>query len=97
MFKRSKPASVPAEVVSITSAEVGLSFDQAKRAKRYFISMMIRTACFILTVFLPSPYRWFALFGAVVLPYVAVIVANAGREGSAIESAVMNESKKSIN
>jgi hypothetical protein len=87
MFKRVKPASLPAAVVSITSAEVGLSFDQAKRAKRYFISMML----------LPSPYRWFALFGAVVLPYVAVIVANAGREGSAIGSAVMNESKKSIN
>lgn len=42
--------------------------------------MMIRTACFILTVVLPSPYRWIALFGAVVLPYVAVVVANAGRE-----------------
>lgn len=97
MVKRAKPVPVPAEVISITSAEVGLSFDQAKRAKRYFISMMIRTGCFILTVFLPSPYRWFALFGAVVLPYVAVIVANAGREGSAIGSAVMNESQKSIN
>ncbi len=42
--------------------------------------MMIRTACFILTVLLPNPYRWIALFGAVVLPYVAVVVANAGRE-----------------
>ena len=42
--------------------------------------MMIRTLCFILAVILPSPYRWIALFGAVVLPYIAVIVANAGRE-----------------
>ena len=42
--------------------------------------MMIRTLCFILTVLLPSPYRWFALFGAVTLPYFAVIIANAGRE-----------------
>ncbi len=42
--------------------------------------MMIRTACFILTVVLPSPYRWIALFGAVTLPYVAVVIANAGRE-----------------
>ena len=41
---------------------------------------MIRTACFILTVVLPSPYRWVALFGAVILPYVAVVIANAGRE-----------------
>jgi len=44
------------------------------------ISMMIRTACFVLTVILPSPYRWFALAGAVTLPYFAVVIANAGRE-----------------
>jgi hypothetical protein len=64
----------------ITSAPKGLSKDQSARQRRYFYSMMIRTACFILTVVLPSPYRWFALLGAVVLPYIAVVVANAGRE-----------------
>jgi hypothetical protein len=42
--------------------------------------MIIRTVCFLLTVALPSPYRWFALVGAMVLPYVAVVIANAGRE-----------------
>ena len=65
---------------SITSAPVALSIDQGSRAKRYFISMMIRTACFIATIILPSPYRWFTLVGALFLPYVSVIVANAGRE-----------------
>lgn len=64
----------------ITNAPRALSSDQAARQKRYFISMMVRTACFILAVILPSPYRWFALFGAVVLPYFAVVIANAGRE-----------------
>jgi hypothetical protein len=68
------------EAVSITSAQKSLSQDQSGRARRYFISMMIRTLCFILTVVLPSPYRWVALSGALLLPYVAVIVANAGRE-----------------
>ena len=68
------------EFFDITNAPRALSSDQASRQKRYFISMMIRTACFILTVILPSPYRWFALFGAVVLPYFAVVIANAGRE-----------------
>ena len=68
------------EFFDITNAPRALSSDQAARQKRYFISMMIRTACFILTVILPSPYRWFALFGAVVLPYFAVVIANAGRE-----------------
>ena len=68
------------EVQSITNAQIPLTQDQSGRAKRYFFSMMIRTACFILAVILPSPYRWIALFGAVVLPYIAVVVANAGRE-----------------
>ena len=64
----------------ITTAPVPLSKDQSGRARRYFISMMIRTICFILTVLLPSPYRWFTLIGALFLPYISVIVANAGRE-----------------
>ena len=67
-------------VPSITNAQIPLTEDQSGRAKRYFVSMMIRTLCFILAVLLPNPYRWVALFGAVVLPYVAVVVANAGRE-----------------
>lgn len=67
-------------VHAITDAQVSLSEDQAGRMKRYFISMMIRTSCFILAVILPSPYRWIALVGAVTLPYIAVVVANAGRE-----------------
>ncbi|MFM9015153.1 MAG: DUF3099 domain-containing protein [Candidatus Nanopelagicus sp.] len=68
------------EIQSITNAGSGLTIDQAARQKRYFISMMIRTVCFVLTVILPSPYRWVALIGALTLPYIAVIAANAGRE-----------------
>lgn len=68
------------KVFDITSAQNALTRDQAGRQKRYFISMMIRTACFILTVLLPNPWRWIALAGAVTLPYFAVVVANAGRE-----------------
>jgi len=68
------------DIFDITSAPLDLTRDQAGRQKRYFISMMIRTACFILTVILPSPYRWIALAGAAGLPYFAVVIANAGRE-----------------
>ena len=68
------------EVFDITSAQNALTRDQAGRQKRYFISMMIRTGCFILTVLLPNPWRWIALAGAVTLPYFAVVIANAGRE-----------------
>jgi len=67
-------------VHSITSAPVSLSHDQSKRVRKYTISMGIRTLCFISSVFLPNPYRWFAMAGAVTLPYISVVIANAGRE-----------------
>lgn len=76
--KKSKSAEV--ESFSITSAPKSLKSDLAGRQRRYLISMIIRTLCFLLTVALPSPYRWFALAGAMILPYIAVVIANAGRE-----------------
>jgi len=81
---------------SITTAQSGLTLDQAARQRRYFISMMIRTACFILTVLLPSPYRWIALAGALTLPYIAVIAANAGRE-TIKEDAIFTPKRKGLN
>ena len=68
------------EVHKITEAQSALSEDIPARQRKYFYSMMIITACFLLAVFTPSPYRWFFLIGAVTLPYISVIVANAGRE-----------------
>jgi Flp pilus assembly protein TadB len=84
------------EIFDITSAPKALSADQASRQKRYFISMMIRTACFILTVILPSPYRWVALLGAVALPYFAVVIANAGRETFVRGVNVQDENPRSL-
>jgi hypothetical protein len=87
----------PKEVTqSITTAQSGLTIDQSARQRRYFISMMIRTVCFILTVVLPSPYRWIALFGAVTLPYIAVIAANAGRE-TIKKDAIFTPKQKRLN
>lgn len=82
--------------IVITSAQDALSFEQRGRARRYFISMMVRTGCFIATIFLPSPYRWFALGGALLLPYVAVVFANAGRENSTEMNAIIFEEKRQI-
>jgi hypothetical protein len=88
----------PAKSISASVSNVGepLSRDQSSRARKYFISMMIRTACFILAVVLPSPYRWVALFGAVVLPYIAVVVANAGRESVRGRATVISPGPKEI-
>lgn len=78
------------EVHSISGVTAGLTDDQSGRQRRYFISMMVRTACFILAVVLPSPFRWIALVGAVFLPYVAVVIANAGRETIPRQSTTFN-------
>ena len=68
------------EVFSITQAPVALSEEQSGRTRRYLISMGIRTACVIAAIFVPGWPRWVFLAGAVVLPYFAVVIANAGRE-----------------
>jgi hypothetical protein len=57
-----------------------LSFDQAGRKKRYLISMSLRTICFVGAIFAQGNLRWVLIFGAIFLPYIAVVIANAGRE-----------------
>jgi len=84
------------EVYDVTSAPKALSNDLSSRQRRYFFSMMIRTLCFILTVILPSPWRWFALFGAVTLPYIAVVIANAGRETITPGAALLSKKPRSL-
>lgn len=57
-----------------------MSDDIAYRQRRYLISMGVRTACVILVIFLPNPWRWIAAAGAIFLPYISVVFANGGRE-----------------
>ncbi|MBA2640665.1 MAG: DUF3099 domain-containing protein [Nocardioidaceae bacterium] len=64
--------------VSITSARTPRSEDISGRQTRYVISMLIRTACFVSAVFADGVLRWALVAGAVFLPYVAVVLANAG-------------------
>lgn len=66
------------EVFSITSAPESHSSELGAREKRYAISMGIRTLCFIGAVVVSGPLRWVLIAGAVILPYTAVILANAG-------------------
>jgi predicted tellurium resistance membrane protein TerC len=60
----------------ITDAQEGASADLKQRQIRYVITMGFRVACFISMLWVPSPWRWFLLGAAVVLPYIAVIFAN---------------------
>lgn len=45
---------------------------------RYTIMMSIRVVCFFAAVFTEGWLRWTFAVGAVVLPYIAVVLANAG-------------------
>ncbi|MEU0964161.1 DUF3099 domain-containing protein [Streptomyces sp. NPDC005917] len=71
------------QVFRITGARTGLAEDVRGRQRRYVISMTVRTMSVILAVTLWNVERYVAIvalvFGAL-LPYVAVVIANAGRE-----------------
>lgn len=67
-------------VPSITTASRGHRDDIDSRFNKYLVSMAIRTLCFVVAYFTPSPWMWFFVVGAVFLPYLAMLLANAGRE-----------------
>lgn len=68
------------DTFQITDAQVPLSEDQGGRTRKYLVSMGIRTICFIGAVLADGWLRWVLVAGAVGLPYLAVVIANAGRE-----------------
>lgn len=64
----------------ITSVRRALSEDVDARLRRYAFSMGVRTVFLVVAILAPSPWSWISLAAAVVIPVVAVLVANAGRE-----------------
>lgn len=68
--------------ISISSAKYAHSEEMPGRMKKYLISMLIRTACFIGAIFTDGVLRWVLIAGSVILPYIAVVIANAGQEQS---------------
>ncbi|WP_328891434.1 DUF3099 domain-containing protein [Streptomyces sp. NBC_00316] len=72
-----------AEVFRITGARQGLAEDVRGRQRRYVISMSVRTVSVVLAAVLwnvERPVAVVALALGALLPYVAVVIANAGRE-----------------
>jgi hypothetical protein len=69
---------------SITTAPESLTDEQSARIRRYLLTMGVRTVCFVLaavTATNGAPWWVWGAFAllAVVLPYVAVVLANAVR------------------
>ncbi|MGW1817571.1 DUF3099 domain-containing protein [Streptomyces sp. NPDC002125] len=74
-----------AEVYRITGARQGLADDVRGRQRRYIISMSVRTVSVVLAATLWNVERHVAVVAlalGVLLPYVAVVIANAGRENT---------------
>jgi hypothetical protein len=73
------------EVFRITGARQGLADDVRGRQRRYVISMSIRTLAVVLAAVLWNVERHVAIVALVLgvtLPYIAVVIANAGRESA---------------
>ncbi|TSI17814.1 DUF3099 domain-containing protein [Brevibacterium aurantiacum] len=68
----------------ITTADTALDDDMKSRIIKYSITMAIRTLCFVAAYLMfradLTVLMWICVAGAVLLPYPAVIFANAGRE-----------------
>ncbi|MFH8470174.1 DUF3099 domain-containing protein [Streptomyces sp. NPDC017991] len=73
------------EVFRITGARQGLADDVRARQRRYIISMSVRTVSVVLAATLWNVERHVAVVALVLgilLPYVSVVIANAGRENA---------------
>ncbi|SMY10905.1 DUF3099 domain-containing protein [Brevibacterium jeotgali] len=65
---------------SVSDAQESADKDYEQRVRRYTISMIIRVVCLLLAFVVSGPLRWVMLGGAVVLPYIAVVIANSRNE-----------------
>ncbi|WP_289232882.1 DUF3099 domain-containing protein [Barrientosiimonas endolithica] len=74
--RHDQTSSVP----SATSLPANPRDDHDNRVRNYLISMGIRTACFVGAFVFTGVLRWVCVALAVVLPYVAVIFANAAQQ-----------------
>lgn len=81
MAKREEPGDdrEDEQVHLVTSARKPHSEEISERARRYLISMAFRTACVVLAIFVLDGWlRVVAIIGGIVLPWFAVVMANAG-------------------
>jgi hypothetical protein len=62
---------------SITSLPESPDADRRRRVVAYTIAMGVRVACVILCFFVQGWWLLLPIFGALVLPYIAVVLANA--------------------
>jgi hypothetical protein len=73
-----RPRKEDQDVVQITAVPMSRAEEQAGRQRRYLLSMTLRTICFVGAIVVGNNWvRYVLLVGALLLPYVAVVMANA--------------------
>ncbi|WP_438488662.1 DUF3099 domain-containing protein [Streptomyces sp. S186] len=89
-----------AQTFRITGARQGLTEDVRGRQRRYVISMAVRTVAVVLTAVLWNVERPVAIATLVIgmgLPYIAVVIANAGRENvPSLPSTLVTASRRAL-
>lgn len=63
----------------ISDAPRPLAEDVSARSRNYMISMGVRTVLFILALVFTGWLRWAFFIGSLILPYIAVMLANEGK------------------
>jgi hypothetical protein len=67
---------------SVTSIGVSPEEERRGRIVKYTIAMTVRVVCLIVGVMFPGGLlMWIAFAGAILLPYFAVVIANASGTG----------------
>jgi hypothetical protein len=70
---------------AITALPVSPSEDQRRRFVMYTVTMGIRMLCIVACLFVPGWWQLLCLLGAVVLPYVAVVLGNVAKTAPVAE------------
>lgn len=66
-----------AKQYKLTSVGVNPARDRAYRMRMYFLTMTLRMVCIISLFWVRGPWIILVAIGAIVLPYFAVLIANA--------------------
>ncbi len=68
---------------SITTIGESPDDERRRRMTHYLIAMIIRMFCIVLCLFVQGWWLILPIAGAIVLPYIAVVLANVGRGSGA--------------
>ncbi|RLQ86225.1 DUF3099 domain-containing protein [Mycetocola zhadangensis] len=70
---------------SITSLPPSPEAERRARMIKYTIAMSVRVVCLVLMLFVHGWWQALCVAGAIILPYVAVVLANVGTTAPAAE------------